>query len=145
MPYGCSAGCHAPCSSPTLRSGSSRVLHHASFIHSSFVPHSSLLHFSKVQSTTLPILLCSPCLPSPAFRGFIGTKSPQMQACHIKPLHCAPITALTAILLCAPVAGTRRPHPFIRSSFTPAPVAGSQYRFLKYCNGYIRNAVSIRS
>lgn len=35
-PAGCCAGCHASCSSHALRSGSSCVLHKASFIRSSF-------------------------------------------------------------------------------------------------------------
>lgn len=143
--------------------GSSRVLHHASFIRSSFhslhharnlrikmfaqflistsayyhistlparlVPftHSSLLHFSKVQYTTLPILLCSPCLPSPAFRGFIGTNQAHASMPHKSPSLCAH-HGLTAILLCAPVAGTRRStsvHSFLIHSSARCRLAGN--------------------
>jgi hypothetical protein len=42
MPSRCSAGCHAPCSSAALRSGSSYVRHQALFIRSSFT-HCTML------------------------------------------------------------------------------------------------------
>jgi hypothetical protein len=50
MPSRCSAGCHAPCSSAALRSGSSYVRHQALFIRSSFT-HCTML-------TALTMAMC---------------------------------------------------------------------------------------
>lgn len=93
----CSIGCHATCSSPAFRSGSSYVPQPAksSFVLPHYMVPCSQEHcgqrrksvvcslgllplvrphsFQQASVHSLPILLCSPCLPSPAFRGLGGT------------------------------------------------------------------------
>jgi hypothetical protein len=70
MPSRCSAGCHAPCSSAALRSGSSYVRHQALFIRSSFThctitsPATSL--FAWFHSLIRHYFISASCRPSAA-------------------------------------------------------------------------------
>ena len=88
------------------------------------IHYSSLLHFSKVQYTSLPILLCSPV----GHRLRYGTLLAQSHAHASMPHKAPPLCAhhgLTATLLCAPVAGTRRALPFVPHSSTRGRLANS--------------------
>ncbi len=75
MPYGCCSGCHAPRSSPTLRSGSSCVLHPASFIRSSYIP------FHHVRSYTFAPGLG--ILPPPTLQLWAGCTIPSAAHCSL--------------------------------------------------------------
>ena len=52
----CFAGCHAPCSSPTLHSGSYCVLHLPLFIHSSLIPFHHVRSQTFVAQARYPLL-----------------------------------------------------------------------------------------
>ena len=87
-PAGCCAGCHAPCSSHALRSGSSCVLHIASFIHSSF--HS--LHHARFTVLFMSFLyLISTSSNQQIFKSIsLGSIhsffAPSFQPCAVHPL-----------------------------------------------------------
>ena len=90
-----------------------------SFIATSF-QQGSVHYAANIVVLAVPAIACVP--------GLYWHIATQMQACHIKPLHCAPITALMAILLCAPVAGTRRStsvHSFLIHSSARCRLAGN--------------------
>jgi hypothetical protein len=135
MPSRCSAGCHAPCSSAALRSGSSYVRHQALFIRSSFThctmltalmwrcagpqlqAHKSFLVctitspadtlFTWFHSLIRHYFISASCRPSAAFCSYARRQAiacvPGLHwhngfayvPCHIPPLHCAPIAAVT--------------------------------------------------
>lgn len=122
MPFGCYTGCHATCSSPSLHSGSSCVLNLTSFIHFSFVPHFVALSFQSGSGHPLPMLLCSPAGHRLRYGALLAQTHAYASMPHKAPSLCAH-HGLSAILLCAPVGGTRRDAYFRTSLQRPLRLA----------------------
>ncbi len=122
IPPLCSKAFWAGCKIPFA----GQITTHLAPLHSFVAPS-----FQSGSVHPLPILFCSPAGHRLRSGVLLARSQAHVNMPHKTPSLCAH-HSLSAILLVAPVAGTRRPPPFIRASFSPAAVKRLAIFVLKY-------------